>query len=103
MQFDVHRNPVPAARGAYPYVVVLQSALADAGRRRVVAPLVPRHALALESNRLLPVLQVQGKEYAVLVPSLAAVGARDLDAPVESAAHARADLLAAVDLLFFGV
>ncbi|MCZ8133073.1 MAG: CcdB family protein [Steroidobacteraceae bacterium] len=103
MQFDVHPNPVPAARRAYPYVVVLQSSLADAGRQRIVAPLVPRSALKTSTGRLVPAVRVQGEDYAVLVPSLAAVAARDLAAPVESAVYARSELLAALDLLFFGV
>jgi toxin CcdB len=103
MQFDVHRNPVAAARRAYPWVVVLQSPLADAGRTRIVAPLVPRGALGVATGRLVPVVRVQGEEHAVLVTSLAAVPARDLGPVVESAVHARAELLAAVDLLFFGV
>jgi toxin CcdB len=104
MQFDVHANPVTAARRAYPWVVELQSPLADAGRTRVVAPLVPRAALGSgTTGRLVPIVQVQGADHAVLVPSLASVPARDLGPAVESAVYARAELLAAVDLLFFGV
>ena len=102
MQFDVHRNPVAAARRAYPWVVVLQSPLADAGRTRVVAPLVPRAALGVATGRLVPTIHVEGVEHAVLVPSVAAVPARELGPVVESAVYARAELLAAVDLLFYG-
>lgn len=103
MQFDVHRNPVVAARRAYPWVVVLQSPLADAGRMRVVAPLVPRGALSVATGRLVPIVRVEGEEHAVLVPSLAAVPASELGPAVDSAVYARPELLAAIDLLFFGV
>jgi toxin CcdB len=102
-QFDVHRNPVPGARRAYPFVVELQSAFADSGRTRVVAPLVPRDALPGAAGRLAPIVSVAGGEYAVLVPSLATLPVRDLESPVASAVAARAELLSAVDLLFFGV
>jgi toxin CcdB len=104
MQFDVHANPVKSARRVYPWVVELQSPVADAGRTRVVAPLVPRDALGSETTgRLVPIVQVHGTEHVVLVPSLASVPACDLGPPVGSAVYARAELLAAVDLLFFGV
>lgn len=43
-QFDVHPNPIRAARAAYPWVAVMQSPFADASRERIVAPLVRRDA-----------------------------------------------------------
>lgn len=53
-QFDVHRN-MGKTRDAIPFVVVLQSPLYDQYRRRVVAPLVRRDALAsLDDTRLNP-------------------------------------------------
>lgn len=102
MQFDVHRNPVTAARRAYPYVVVMQSPLVDLGSARIVAPLVSRAALPAATGRLTPVIRVASEEYVAMVPSLASIPARDLGTAVESAAYARTELLAAVDLLFFG-
>lgn len=102
-QFDVHRNPVPAARGAYPYVVALQSPLADSGRSRIVAPLVPRRALGEIAGRLTPTVTVSGADFVVLVPSLTTMPSQALEAPVDSLREHRAALLAAVDLLFFGV
>ncbi|MDF9391007.1 MULTISPECIES: CcdB family protein [Methylococcus] len=43
-QFDVHRNTGPH-RDAVPFVVIVQSSLFDAYRRRVVVPLVRRDRL----------------------------------------------------------
>ncbi len=40
-QLDIFTNPIARARRAYPFVVVLQADLADPGRDRIVAPLVP--------------------------------------------------------------
>lgn len=102
-QSDVHANPVAAARRAYPYVVVLQSPLADVGRSRVVAPLVPRAKLPAAAGRLVPTVAVRGVDHAVLVPALTAIPARELGASIASVSSARTELLSAVDLLFFGV
>ena len=44
-QFDVLDNPIPRARRTMPFVVILQSDLAETGHDRVVAPLAPSAAL----------------------------------------------------------
>lgn len=63
-QFDVHRNP-GALRDTVPFVVVVQSALFDGYRRRVVVPLVRRSALPAGSgtvpSRLNPVFEIEGE------------------------------------------
>ncbi len=48
-QFDVHRN-TGRHRDDIPYVVLVQSSLYDAYRRRVVVPLVRKSALGKISN-----------------------------------------------------
>lgn len=62
-QFDVHRN-VGKQREAIPFVVVIQSSLFDAYRRRVVVPLVRRSNLertaAFVDSPLNPVFTVKG-------------------------------------------
>jgi hypothetical protein len=45
-QFDVFVDPIPRARRAYSYMAVLQSDVADTGRERIVAPLVPKTRMA---------------------------------------------------------
>jgi toxin CcdB len=102
-QFDVFANPVPTARRAYPFVVVLQSDLAEGSRDRVVAPLAARQAMAPVAGRLTPVVRIGADEYVVLVPGLTTVSARDLLEAAGSLAEARSELLAAVDYLFLGV
>jgi toxin CcdB len=102
-QFDVHPNPIPAARRAYPYVVVLQADLVAQGRDRIVAPLAPRAALAAVTGRLTPVVVLQEGDYVAIVPGLTSVRRDDLGAPIASLAHLRGELLAAIDYLFFGV
>lgn len=62
-QFDVHRNKGPL-KDSIPFVVVVQSSLFDAYRRRMVVPLVRRTALgssaAAAGTRLNPIFEVKG-------------------------------------------
>jgi toxin CcdB len=103
VQFDVFVNPIIAARRAYPYVVMLQSDFAQGARDQIVAPVVPRRSLADVAGRLTPIVTVESVEHVVLVPALTGVRHRDLGVRVHSLAAARAELLAAIDYLFFGV
>ncbi len=62
-QFNVHRNKGPL-KDNIPFVVVVQSALFDRYRRRVVVPLVRRSALPGDTptagSRMNPVFRVEG-------------------------------------------
>jgi toxin CcdB len=102
-QHDVFENPIAAARRAYPFVVVLQSDLADTGRERIVAPLAPRAKLAGTVGRMTPHVKVAGSDYVLLVPSLAAVRAADLRKSKGNLASHRTEIVAALDYLFLGV
>jgi toxin CcdB len=102
-QFDVHPNPVTAARRAYPWLVVMQSDLLDASRMRLVAPMAPREAFARSPGRLTPVVRLDGAEFVVLAPAMTSIPARDLAQPTGSVAAHRSILLGAIDYLFFGV
>jgi toxin CcdB len=103
VQFDLFVNPIVAARGAYPYVIVLQSDFAQGARDQIVAPVVPRQSLAKITGRLTPVVVIESSEHVVLTPALAGVRRSDLKVRVSSLADARTDLLAAIDYLFFGL
>jgi toxin CcdB len=102
-QFDVHVNPISAARRAYPLVVILQCDLAKHAPDVVVAPLVLRKSIARVTGRLTPIARLAARDYVVLIPALTGVRARDLGNRVDSLATSRSELLAAVDYLFFGV
>jgi len=60
-QFDLHRNKGPR-KDSIPYVVIVQSALFDGYRRRLVVPLVRRNALSpdMTATRLNPSFTVDG-------------------------------------------
>jgi toxin CcdB len=102
-QFDVFENPIARARLAFPFIVVLQSPLVDTGRDRVVAPLAPTAAMPPLAGRLTPVVEVAGRDHAILVPSLTAIRASDLRGRVASLEHEKDRVAAAIDFLFFGI
>lgn len=102
-QYDVVDNPVPRARRAFPFVVILQSDLADTGSDRIVAPLVPGAQLPGVVGRLMPIVKVEGVDYALIVPRLTAVPATELRAAKDSLSAYRNEIVAALDLLFLGV
>jgi toxin CcdB len=102
-QFDVFINPILQARRAYPYVVVLQSDLAETGRERIVAPLAPKARLTGTAGRLTPHVRVSDVEHVLLVPSMTAIAATDLrELRGKLTAHREA-IVAALDYLFLGV
>ena len=100
-QFDVFINPI--AIPAYPFVVAMQSELTINGSEQLVAPIASVDYRRLPVRRIIPVVAVQGNDHLVLVPRLAVMRSRDLIHKVDSIAAARAELLAAIDYLFFGV
>lgn len=102
-QYDVVDNPVPRARRAFPFVAILQSDLADAGSDRIVAPLVPSSHIPGVAGRLMPIVKVEGGDYALIVPRLAAVPAAELRAVKGSLSAYRDEIVVALDLLFLGV
>lgn len=100
-QFDVHRNP---RGGAYPLLLEVQAELLSRLATRVVVPLttVKRHG-SRPITRLNPVVRIRDTDYVVLFQELAAIPASALGEVVTSLAARRAELVAAVDLLFTGI
>ena len=100
-QFDVYRNP----RGGttYPLVVDVQADLFAQLDSRVVAPMSPRERYtAPVLERAMPVVVVDGREYTIVVPLMAAIAKNTLGKPVGTLASRRADVIAALDLLLAG-
>jgi toxin CcdB len=102
-QFDVFANPIPRMRHAYPFVVTLQSDVAQTARHQLVAPLALSRSIPATPRRLTPPVQIDGIEYLVLVPAMTGMYSKDLVQRHGSIAVSRAELLAAIDYLFFGV
>jgi hypothetical protein len=91
-QFKVFANPVPRARRAYPYVVVLQAGVAQSGRDRAVAPAAPRAAFGAIPGCLTPVVTIEDEDFVLLVTSLTTLPGKSLGAAVASLAERREDI-----------
>lgn len=102
-QFEVYPNPVRVRRDIYPYVVQLQSDLAAANLREVLAaPLVPASLLNGCGSVLLPVVNVGSEAFTLCVPMLGAIPSIRLGQPIGEVREARWSILGAVDRLFTG-
>ena len=80
----------------------MHSDLAETGRERVVAPLAPRDALPTLAGRLIPIVTVESRGYALLVPSLTALPVTDLRHVIANLADDRERIMGALDYLFMG-
>jgi mRNA-degrading endonuclease toxin of MazEF toxin-antitoxin module len=103
MQLEVFPNPLVRARRVYPYVVVLQADIAAAGRDRVIAFMVARKQIGQLGGKLMPVVEVGGHEFVVLMPSITNVPVAELRRPVGDLAAYRSKIVDALDWMFLGI
>jgi hypothetical protein len=102
MQLEVFPNPLVRARGAYPYVVVLQADVAAPGRERIVAFLAPHAQVGNVAGRLTPVVTVDKRSFVVLMPSMTNVPVSALRDAVGDLQEFRESILDAIDATFVG-
>ena len=103
MQLEVFPNPLVRARRVYPYVVVLQADIATLGGERVIAFVVARNQLGPGSGRLMPVVEIAGQEFVVLMPSITNVPVAELRRPVGDLTAYRSKIVDAIDWMFIGI
>jgi toxin CcdB len=102
-QFDVFRNGSRSTRQSVPYLLDLQADLLAGSVRCIVAPLVLQRIMTPLIKRLYPVFAIEGNDVAMSTLELVSVPRGVLGARVTSLADRRGDILAAIDLLFFGI
>ena len=103
-QFDVYANPSKASRRAYPYIVDIQSGTISQISTRIVIPLGRKADFNNEElNRLTPSVTYEGDELLLLVPQIASMPVRSLQAPIGSLRHLKAEIIAALDFAITGV
>lgn len=102
-RFDVYPNP-GAHANTTPYLLDAQSDLLDGLDSRMVIPLrgLDHFAPVKLPGRLTPILHIQGKDYLLETPKMAAVPRRILKTPVTSLSGEQARITAALDFLFQG-
>lgn len=103
MQLDVYANPLARARRAFPYVVVLQADIAASGRERVIAFLAGRAQIGPVGGKLMPIVEIGGREFVVLMPSITNVPANELRTPVGNLMAFRDRIVSAIDWMFLGL
>ena len=100
-QFDVFKNP---RGGRYPLLVDVQSELLERLATRVVVPMTARSRYGAKPiSRLNPIATVRGTDYVLVFQELAAIPIAALVTRVGSIVDQRAELVAAIDLLFTGI
>lgn len=102
-QYSVYSNANPSTKSIYPYIVDVQSPLLDALETRLAIPL----SLASRFNdkairNLTPIMTVNGLEYVVLAPQMAAIPKRLIGAFVVDCGKYRNEILASIDFLVTG-
>ena len=103
-QFSVYRNPNPDTRAAYPFLLDIQSDLIADLSTRVVVPLCPASAMKGKLIKtLMPVVEIDGKQYAMLTPQLAGVSNKQVGVKVADLTQSRDEITAALDLLITGI
>jgi toxin CcdB len=102
-QFDVHRNPDPRTRAEIPYLLDVQSDLLGSLATCVVVPLVSATEMDKPAKRLNPQFNVEGKTVIMSTAELAGIPRRALGEKVGALQEQRAEIIAALDLLFTGI
>lgn len=98
-QFDVHRNP-GQNRDAIPYVVVVQSAVFDGYKRRVVVPLVKRAYLDnVTFSRFNPTFTIKGTSVVLHPLEIVSIATDKLGKAVHSLAEDGQQIIDALDEL----
>ncbi|ENO86013.1 CcdB family protein [Thauera linaloolentis] len=98
-QFDIHRNP-GRNRDGIPYVVVVQSAIFDGFKRRVVVPLVRKSYLpTIDHPRFNPTFVIEGVSVVLHPLEIVSVPQETLGEPVASLVDQGARIIEALDEL----
>ena len=102
-RFDLYPNPGPLA-DRVPYLLDVQSDLLDELESRMVIPLrrLDQIAQVKLPTRLMPVVKVNGADYFLETPKMAAVPKRILKQPVMSLSAEQHLITGALDFLFNG-
>ena len=103
MQFDIFRNPNPAARRHAPFLVDLQSGHLDHLATRLCAPAKPAKFSAKPIAGLMPEIDIEGQAFHVYMQEIAAIPAAALGTRTASASQHRLQYITAVDLIVSGI
>ena len=102
MQFDVYSTP-GRGREIFPYLVDVQSNLADEFSTRFVVPLMPAGPEVAVLQRANLLIELDGVDYLFVANQLANISASRLGKPVGNIARWRDEMIAAIDFMVTGI
>lgn len=102
-RYDVYSNPGDSMSST-PYLLDVQSDLLDGLDTRMVIPLrnLGKYRNVELPTQLTPILRVQGEDYLLETPKMAAVPVRVLRSSLESLSGEHDTITGAIDFLFHG-
>jgi toxin CcdB len=103
MQLDVFPNPLVRARRSFPYVVLLQADISAFGGDRIIAFLAAKAQFGSPNSRLMPVVQIAGRDFVLLMPSITNVPVMELRSPIGNLNAFRDLIVDAIDWTFLGI
>ncbi len=103
-QFYVYKNPNPATRAQYPYLLDIQSDLLSELRTTLVIPVTPsKLAAPMSLTRLNPTIIIDGKHFTIMTQEIAGVDRNQLGAQAYDLSSYRSDIIAALDFVLSGI
>lgn len=102
MQFDVYPTP-GRAREVFPFLVDVQSDLADGFSTRFVVPLMRGGPEVMALQRANPLIEFDGRSHLFVANQLANISASRLGKPVGNIARWREEMIAAIDFMVTGI
>lgn len=103
-QFCAYRNPNPATRIQYPYLLDIQSDLLNELRTTVAIPLTPsKLAAPMSLTQLNPTIAIDGNSFIVMTQEIAGVDRNQLGAQTQDLSSYRSEIVAALDFVLFGI
>lgn len=103
-QFCTYKNPNPATRTQYPYLLDIQSDLLSELRTTIVIPLTTsKIAAQISLSRLNPTFILDGESFTAMTQDIAGVDRKQLGVQAYDLTSQRSDIIAAVDFVLSGI
>ena len=102
-QYSVYANTNTSTKSIYPYLLDVQSPLLDSLETRLVIPLSLKSKFNDKSMKnLTPIISINGVDYLVLTPQMAAIQKKHLGAFIVECSNNRTEILSSIDFLITG-
>lgn len=103
-QFCAYKNPNPATRAQYPFLLDIQSDLLSELRTTVIIPIAPsKLAAPMSLARLNPSIVIDGKKFTVMTQEIAGVDRNKLGDQTCDLSSYRSEIVAALDFVLTGI